>query len=78
MLVSWPRRQNYLFPVCVSKLAQEIECFLFPVCVSKLAQETMFSFSCAGDYACDTASSGDCFVCGFGSCGKCNDGSDIQ
>ena len=61
MLVSWLRRQ----------------CFLFPVSVSELAQETEFSFPCARDYACDTASSGDCFVSGVGSC-KCNDGSVIQ
>ena len=62
MLVSWPRRQNVLFPVYVSGLAQETE----------------FSFPCARDDACDTASSDDCFVSGVGSCGKCDDGSVIQ
>ena len=62
MLVGWLRRQ----------------CFLFPVCVSGLAQETECSFPCARDDACDTASGGDCFVSGVGSCGKCDDGSVIQ
>ena len=62
MLVGWPRRQNVLFRVYVSELAQETEC----------------SFPCARDDACDTASGGDCFVSGVGSCGKCDDGSVIQ